>query len=145
LAEKTASAVSELSDKVVEAIPALKEAASELAHQAAEKTSQMASTALSHRSTRAANEASEIGDKVASDEEVSRQILGIFMRHRIPASGTLQRNNFFDVRDGDFQRGMNKAVANNWITIDQRNQYLYQLTARGYAVGRLIHPATRLV
>jgi hypothetical protein len=145
LAEKTASAVSELSDKVVEAIPALKEAASEIAHQAAEKTSQMASTALSHRSTRAANEASEIGDKVASDEEVGRQILGIFMRHRIPASGTLQRNNFFDVRDGDFQRGMNKAVANNWITIDLRNRYRYQLTAMGYAVGRLIHPATRLV
>jgi hypothetical protein len=56
-----------------------------------------------------------------SDEDVSRQILGVFMRHRIPASGTLQRNNFFDVRDGDFQRGINKAVANNWITIDLRN------------------------
>ncbi|MGA9001544.1 MAG: hypothetical protein WB504_03660, partial [Pseudolabrys sp.] len=97
------------------------------------------------RSTRVANEASEIGDKVASDEEVSRQILGIFMRHRIPASGTLQRNNFFDVRDGDFQRGINKAVANNWITIDLRNRYRYQLTASGYAVGRLIDPATRLV
>ena len=142
LAEKTASAVSELSDKVVEAIPLLKEAASELAHQAAEKTSQMASNALSRRST---NEASQIGDKVASDEEVSRQILGIFMRHRIPASGALQRNNFFDVRDGDFQRGLNKAIANNWITIDQRNRYRYELTATGYAVGRLINPATRLV
>ena len=52
-----------------------------------------------------------------SDDEVSRQILGVFMRHRIPASGILQRNHFFDVRDGDFQRGLNKAVANNWITI----------------------------
>jgi hypothetical protein len=86
-----------------------------------------------------------------SDEEVSRQILGIFMRHRIPVSGTipvngtLQRNNFFDVRDGDFQRGMNKAVANNWITIDLHNRYRYQLTATGYAVGRMIDPATRLV
>jgi hypothetical protein len=40
---------------------------------------------------------------------------------------------------------MNKAVANKWITIDQRNQHLYQLTATGYAVGRLIDPATRLV
>ena len=74
----------------------------------------------------------------ASDEDVSRQILLVFMRHRIPASGTLQRNNFFDVRDGDFQRGMNKAVANNWITIDLRNRYRYQLTANGYAVGRMI-------
>src|SRR4029453_16744089 len=75
-----------------------------------------------------------------SDDEVSRQILGVFMRHRIPASGILQRNHFFDVRDGDFQRGLNKAVANNWITIDLRNRYRYQLTAKGYAVGRMIDP-----
>ena len=46
-----------------------------------------------------------------SDDEVSRQILGVFMRYRIPASGTLQRNYCFDIRDGDFQRGINKAVA----------------------------------
>jgi hypothetical protein len=75
-----------------------------------------------------------------SDDEVSRQILGVFMRHRIPASGILQRNDFFHVRDGDFQRGLNKAVANNWITIDRRNRYRYQLTATGYAVGRMIGP-----
>jgi len=75
-----------------------------------------------------------------SDDEVSRQILGVFMRHRIPASGILQRNDFFDVRDGDFQRGLNKAVANDWITIDLRNRYRYQLTAKGYAVGRMIDP-----
>jgi hypothetical protein len=75
-----------------------------------------------------------------SDDEVSRQILGVFMRHRIPASGVLQRNDFFDVRDGDFQRGINKAVANNWITIDRRNRYRYQLTATGYAMGRMIDP-----
>jgi hypothetical protein len=75
-----------------------------------------------------------------SDEDVSRQILGVFMRHRISASGTLQRNNFFDVRDSDFQRGINKAVANNWITIDLRNCYRYQLTAMGYAAGRMIDP-----
>ena len=75
-----------------------------------------------------------------SDEDVSRQILGVFIRHRITASGTLQRNNFFDVRDGDFQRGINKAVSNNWITIDLRNRYRYQLTAMGYAAGRMIDP-----
>ncbi|MGA7083599.1 MAG: hypothetical protein WB005_10550 [Pseudolabrys sp.] len=71
-----------------------------------------------------------------SDDEVSRQILGV-----LPASGILQRNDFFDVRDGDFQRGLNKAVANNWITIDLRNRYRYQLTATGYAVRRMIDPA----
>ena len=75
-----------------------------------------------------------------SDEDVGRQILGVFMRHRIPATGTLQRNYFFEVRDSDFQRGINKAVANNWITIDLRNRYRYQLTAAGYAVGQTIGP-----
>ena len=73
-----------------------------------------------------------------SDDEVSRQILGVFMRHRIAANGALQRNYFFDVRDGDFQRGINKAVANNWITIDLRNRYRYQLTGTGYAAGQMI-------
>ena len=71
-----------------------------------------------------------------SDEDVGRQILGVFMRYRIPASGVLQRNHFFEVRDGDFQRGINKAVENNWIIIDMRNRYRYHLTAMGYAAGR---------
>ncbi|MGA8387709.1 MAG: hypothetical protein WB769_07240 [Pseudolabrys sp.] len=75
-----------------------------------------------------------------SDEDVSRQILGVFMRHRIPTTGTLQRNYFREVRDGDFQRGINKAVANNRITIDLRNRYRYQLTTTGYAAGRVIDP-----
>ena len=73
-----------------------------------------------------------------SDEDVSHQILGVFMRHRIPATGTLLRNYFLDVRDSDFQRGINKAVANNWITIDLRNRYRYQLTTTGYAAGQAI-------
>jgi hypothetical protein len=72
-----------------------------------------------------------------SDEEVSRQILSIFIRHRIPVSGMLPRNYFLDVRDCDFQRGINNAVANNWIAIDLRNRYRYQLTATGYAAGGL--------
>ena len=72
-----------------------------------------------------------------SDEDVSRQILDVFTRHRIPTGGMLQRNHFLEVRDGDFQRGINKAVANNWITIDLRNRYRYQLTATGYAAGRV--------
>jgi hypothetical protein len=73
-----------------------------------------------------------------SDEQVSRQILGVFMRYRIKAGGTLLRNHFFDVRDGDFQRGINKAVINNWITVDLRDRYRYQLTAKGYVAGRMI-------
>jgi hypothetical protein len=75
-----------------------------------------------------------------SDEDVSRQILGVFMRHRVPATGKLQRNYFFEVRDSDFHRGISKAVANNWIIIDLRNRHRYQLTTTGYAVGRMIDP-----
>ena len=71
---------------------------------------------------------------------MSRQIIGVFTRHRIPATGTLQRNYFFQVRDGDFQRGINKAVANNWITIDLRNRDRYQLTTTGYAFEQMIDP-----
>jgi hypothetical protein len=59
--------------------------------------------------------------------------ISIFMRHRVKAGGALQRNNFFDVRDGDSQRGIKKAVANNWIVVDLRNRYRYQLTATSYA------------
>lgn len=70
-----------------------------------------------------------------SDEDVGRQILGIFMRYKVPANGILRRNNFFDVRDGDFQRGINNAVANNWITVSLRNRYHFVLTPAGFAAG----------
>ena len=76
-----------------------------------------------------------------SDEEAGRQILGIFTRHKVPASGVLRRNHFFDVRDGDFQRGINRAVQHNWITLHQRDRYRYILTDVGYAAGRVSEPA----
>ena len=66
-----------------------------------------------------------------------RQILGIFMQRGVAAGGALMRNNFFDVRDGDFQRGIDAATANNWITIDPRNRYRYVLTATGLAAGQM--------
>ena len=73
-----------------------------------------------------------------SDEEAGRQILGIFIRNKVQASGTLRRIHFFDVRDGDFQRGINRAVANRWITVHHRDRYRYILTDEGYAAGRQI-------
>jgi hypothetical protein len=76
-----------------------------------------------------------------SDEDVGRQILGIFMRYKVPASGTLRRNNFFDVRDADFQRGLNRAVANKWIKLHLRDRYTYQLTDVGFAAGWKHEPA----
>ena len=73
-----------------------------------------------------------------SDEEAGRQILGIFIRNKVQASGTLRRIHFFDVRDGDFQRGINRAVANKWITVHHRDRYRYILTEEGYAAGRQV-------
>ena len=71
-----------------------------------------------------------------SDEEAGRQILSIFVRYRVPASGTLRRNNFFDVRDGDFKRGIDRAVHNKWITLHMRDRYRYILSDAGYEAGR---------
>src|SRR5436853_4503981 len=72
---------------------------------------------------------------MASDEEVGRQILNIFMQHKVGASGVLRRNNFIDVRDADFQRGLNKAVENRWIKIKLHDRYTYELTDVGLAAG----------
>src|SRR6266568_8303082 len=72
---------------------------------------------------------------MASDEEVGRQILSIFMQHKVGASGVLRRNHFIDVRDADFQRGLNKAVENRWIKIKLRDRYTYELTEAGLAAG----------
>ena len=70
-----------------------------------------------------------------SDDDVGRQILSIFMQHKVSANGTLRRNNFIDVRDADFQRGLNKAVENNWLRIKLRDRYTYELTEAGLAAG----------
>jgi hypothetical protein len=76
-----------------------------------------------------------------SDDDVGRQILNIFMRYKVAANGTLRRNHFFDVRDGDFQRGINKAVANRWISLHARDRYTYALTQEGFTAGRTVAPA----
>ena len=73
-----------------------------------------------------------------SDEEAGRQILSIFVRNKVQAGSVLRRIHFFEVRDGDFQRGINRAVANRWITIHQRDRYRYILTDEGYAAGRAV-------
>jgi hypothetical protein len=72
---------------------------------------------------------------MASDEEVGHQILSIFMKHGVAASGVLRRNHFIDVRDADFQRGLNKAVENHWIKIKLRDRYTYEITEAGLAAG----------
>lgn len=77
---------------------------------------------------------------MASDDEVGRQILSIFMKHRVPPSGVLRRNQFMDVRDADFQRGLNNAVGKSWIKIKVRDRYTYELTEAGHAAGSSIGP-----
>ena len=72
---------------------------------------------------------------MVSDEEVGRQILRIFMKHRVSVGGELRRNHFIDVRDADFQRGLMKAVENHWIKVTTRDRYTYELTEVGLAAG----------
>ena len=73
-----------------------------------------------------------------SDEEVGRQILSVFMRNKIAANGILRRPDFYSVRDGDFQRGMNTALANKWIKVHLHDRHRYILTNEGYAAYKVI-------
>lgn len=79
---------------------------------------------------------------LATDEEVGRQILRVFMDHNVRASGSLRRNYFTDVRDADFQRGLNKAVENNWLTLKLHDRYTYILTEAGHAAGQHMRLST---
>jgi hypothetical protein len=81
---------------------------------------------------------------MASDEDVGRQILCIFMKYKVRPSGVLRRNSFMDVRDADFQRGLNKAVANDWLKIKPRDRYTYVLTEAGLAAGLSAEAAQKL-
>ena len=72
---------------------------------------------------------------MTSDEEVGRQILGIFRQYGIPAGGVLRRNHFREVRDPDFQRGLAKAIERQWIRVTPRDRYTDDLTAGGLAAG----------
>jgi hypothetical protein len=67
-----------------------------------------------------------------TDEEAGRQILDVFLKNKVCAGGALRRNHFFEVRDADFQRGVNKAVEKNWIKVNTRDRYTYELTTAGF-------------
>lgn len=70
---------------------------------------------------------------MTSDEDIGRQILSIFVKHKVVAGGVLRRNHFVAVRDGDFQRGLNKAVENQWLKVRLHDRYTYELTEAGFA------------
>jgi hypothetical protein len=76
--------------------------------------------------------------QVPSDEIIGRQILGVFSKNRIRPGGSLRRNHFFEVRDGDFQRGLNKAVENTWLKINKHDRYTYELTDTGFAAYEIV-------
>ena len=76
-----------------------------------------------------------MADKL-SDEEAGLQILDVFRYNKTPANGILPRNYFFSIRDADFRRGINKAIANKWIALHLRNRYRYILTEAGFAAYR---------
>ena len=76
-----------------------------------------------------------------SHEAAARHILEVFARYNVPAGGELRRNHFFDVRDGDFQRGIDRAVEVKWIERHPRDRYRYKLTEYGRSACKAFAPA----
>ena len=65
------------------------------------------------------------------DDLAARNILAVFARYKVTVAGVLRRHQFFEVRDSDFQRGIDAAVARGWIARHERDRYRYILTAKG--------------
>src|SRR3954462_10262324 len=77
------------------------------------------------------------------DELAARNILGVFAKYKVRVAGVLRRHQFFEVRDSDFQRGIDAAVAKGWIQRHERDRYRYILTANGReAFHTVLVPAT---
>jgi len=73
----------------------------------------------------------------------ARQILAVFAKYKVTVAGVLRRHQFFEVRDSDFQRGIDAAVAKGWIQRHERDRYRYILTANGReAFHTVLVPAT---
>jgi hypothetical protein len=56
-----------------------------------------------------------------ADDYEARQILAVFARYKVPVASILRRHQFFEVRDSDFQRGIEAAVAKGWIMRHHRD------------------------
>jgi hypothetical protein len=65
------------------------------------------------------------------EEYAARQILAVFARYNVAAAGVLRRHQFFEVRDSEFQRGIDSAVARGWIERHHYDRYRYVLTKDG--------------
>src|SRR3954462_14544273 len=74
---------------------------------------------------------SQSGDIMSAEDHAARQILAVFARYNVAVAGVLRRHQFFEVRDSDFQRGIDGAVAKGWIQRHERDRYRYILTTTG--------------
>jgi hypothetical protein len=72
------------------------------------------------------------------DDYAARQILAVFARHNVAVAGVLRRHQFFEVRDSDFQRGIDGAVAKGWIERHHYDRYRYVLTKDGREVCKTV-------
>src|SRR6266550_4686420 len=68
----------------------------------------------------------------------ARQILAVFARYKVTVAGVLRRHQFFEVRDSDFQRGIDAAVAKGWIGRHRTDRYRYLLLAAGREAYKLV-------
>src|SRR3954470_17965579 len=76
-----------------------------------------------------------------TDDHAARQILLVFTKYKITVGGVLRRHQFFEVRDGDFQRGIDAAVSKGWVQRHARDRYRYILLASGReAFGSVLIP-----
>ena len=81
------------------------------------------------------------GAVMSADDHAARQILSVFAIYKITVGGVLRRHQFFEVRDGDFQRGIDTAVSKGWIQRHARDRYRYILLAAGReAFGSVLIP-----
>ena len=68
---------------------------------------------------------------MSADDQAARQILSVFAKYNVMVGGILRRHQFFEVRDSDFQRGIDAAVAIGWIGRHRTDRYRYLLLAAG--------------
>ena len=75
---------------------------------------------------------------MSANEDAARQILSVFAKYKVCVGGMLRRHHFFEVRDSDFQLGIDAAVAKGWIERHRYDRYRYFLTAAGRAAFNLV-------
>jgi hypothetical protein len=75
-----------------------------------------------------------------SDEDVSRQILGVFVRHRLPAPERCNAIIFLKCATVISNVGSTRRSPTIGSPSICENRYRYQLTTTGYTVGRVIDP-----